>query len=382
MEINSNETTRVPVAFLAIDPYIERHIPSPVEKNIPGKNMVEWGENNGFANYLLELSQGAPTLRSIIGGTVDFICGDGCSIAAPVDSYGAGVMNTRGDIIAAQVRDIATDLETYGGFALQVIRSSTGEVVEVYYIDIRFLRCNKDNTVFYYSEKWGRPGKRETIVYPAFMRISPEQWAGLTDEQRDFHASSILYCKNTHTQTYPLPVYCAALKACETERAIADYHLNAINNCFTSSMIINFNNGKPSDEQKEEIEQAVNEKFSGTQNAMRIMLSFNAGKENATTIEAPKVEDFGERYKALANTVRQQQFTAFRANPNLFGIPTENLGFSQEEYESAFRLYNRTVVRPAQRFICDAYDRIYGQQGVLTITPFTIEETATEKQVN
>ena len=378
----NNETIRVPVSFMAIDPYIERHIPSPVERNIPGKNMVEWGENNAFANYLLELSQEAPTLRSIIGGTVDFICGDGCTIAPIEESYGEGTMNTRGDIIAAQVRDVATDLETYGGFALQVIRSKSGEIVEVYYIDIRFLRCNKENTVFYYSEKWGRPGKRDTIVYPAFMRFTPDMWAGLTDEQRAFHSSSIVYVKNNHTQTYPLPVYCAALKACETERAIADYHLNAINNCFTSSMIINFNAGRPTDEAKEELERQVNEKFSGTSNAMRIMLSFNEGKENATTIEAPKVEDFGERYKALSQSVRQQQFTAFRANPNLFGIPTENLGFSQEEYEAAFRLYNRTVVRPAQRLICDAYDRIYGKPGVLTITPFSMEETATEKQVN
>ena len=135
-------------------------------------------------------------------------------------------------------------------------------------------------------------------------------------------------------------------------------------------------------EDKEELERQANEKFSGTSNAMRIMLSFNEGKENATTIETPKVEDFGERYRALAQSVRQQQFTAFRANPNLFGIPTENLGFSQEEYEAAFRLFNRTVVRPFQRLICDAYDRIYGETGVLTITPFSLEETATEKQVN
>ena len=378
----NSETTRIPVSFLAIDPYIERHIPSPVERNIPGKNMVEWGENNAFPNYLLELSQEAPTLRSIIGGTADFICGDGCTIKPLDTDKEPGIMNTRGDVIDAQVRDNAIDLITYGGFALQVIRSASGDIVEVYYIDVRFLRCNKDNAVFYYSEKWGRPGRRDTIVYPAFMRFTPEQWAALTDEQKNFHASSILYVKTTHTQTYPLPVYCAALKACETERAIADYHLNAINNCFTSSMIINFNNGKPSEEQKEEIESSVNEKFSGTQNAMRIMLSFNEGKENATTIETPKVEDFGERYKALAQSVRQQQFTAFRANPNLFGIPTENLGFSQEEYEAAFRLFNRTVVRPFQRLICDAYDRIYGDTGVLTITPFSLEETATEKQVN
>ena len=84
----------------------------------------------------------------------------------------------------------------------------------------------------------------------------------------------------------------------------------------------------------------------------------------------------------MESNSRQKIFTAFRANPNLFGIPTESLGFSQEEYESAFRLFNRTMIRPAQKLIADAYEKIYGRAGVLTIIPFSMEESATEKEVN
>ena len=47
-------------------------------------------------------------------------------------------------------------------------------------------------------------------------------------------------------------------------------------------------------------------------------------------------------------------------------------------YDSAFKLYNRTCVKPVQRLICDAYDKIYGKPGVLTIQPFTLE-TAEER---
>ena len=106
------------------------------------------------------------------------------------------------------------------------------------------------------------------------------------------------------------------------------------------------------------------------------MFSWNPDRTNATTITEPKVDNFGDRYLALSKHTRQQIFTAFRANPNLFGIPTENLGFSQEEYESAFRLYNRTMVRPIQRKICDAFDKILGHPGSLTITPFSLNEGA------
>jgi hypothetical protein len=39
------------------------------------------------------------------------------------------------------------------------------------------------------------------------------------------------------------------------------------------------------------------------------------------------------------------------------------------------------MIRPIQKMIADAYDKIYGGMGVLTITPFSLE-SETEKKVN
>lgn len=381
-QTEEGKTTCV-VSFAAIDPYLEQVIPSPAEKIIRGKDMVEWGDRNAYPDYLLDLYKTTSTLRSVIDGTRDYIVGDSQSILPlPGTDYLPGVMNKRGDTIRSQVDSLAHDFEIYGGCALQVIRSINGAVIEIYYIDVRFLRSNKENTVFYYCEKWKEGRTKEAVVYPAYQYISPERWATLTPEERNRNASSILFVKNTTTQVYPFPVYGSAVKACETERAIDDYHLNAISNGFVSSMIVNFNNGVPSDAMKDEIEKAFTEKFTGHQNAGRVMFSWNPDKTNATTITEPKIDNFGDRYDALSKHCRQQIFTAFRANPNLFGIPTENLGFSQEEYESAFKLYNRTCVKPVQRIICDAYDKIYGIPGVLTIVPFTLDGENGETKVN
>lgn len=379
---NKDNNARVAVSFAAIDPFIQQNIILPTEKKVQGKDMVEWGERNLYPDYLLDLYKTTPSLRSVINGTADFIVGDNQTILPlPETSYLPGVMNAKGDTIRAQVDALAHDYETYGGFALQVIRGLGGTPIEIYYIDIRFLRSNKENSVFYYCEDW-KKSRKDVLVYPAYQTITPDKWATMDENERGRVASSILFVKNTTTQVYPFPLYGAAVKACETERAIDDYHLNAINNGFVSSMIVNFNNGVPSDEMKEEIEKAFNEKFSGHQNAGRICFSWNPDRVNATTITEPKIDNFGDRYQALAAHCRQQIFTAFRANPNLFGIPTENLGFSQEEYESAFKLYNRTCVKPVQRLICDVYDTIYGQPGVLTIQPFTLEGDGAEQKVN
>lgn len=172
---------------------------------------------------------------------------------------------------------------------------------------------------------------------------------------------------------YPTPIYGAALTACELEKAINEFHLNNINNGFASNVIINFNNGQPNEKQKGEIEKDVTEKFSGYQNAGRIMISYNDSEENATTVTRLNGDDFDDKYSALAERSREQIFTAFRATPNLFGFPNQTTGFNEQEYQSSFKLYNRTVVRPIQNEIVDSFDKVFGSKGSIIITPFSIE---------
>lgn len=365
-----NKPSRASFSFAAIDPYVDNKMILPVERFVSGKDLVEWGNRNAYPDYLLDLYNNVPTLRSIINGNIDFVTGDNVSILPLTDNLPNGQMNNRGDNIREQIKDIAKDYEIYGGFALQIIRNLIGMVAEVYYIDMRFLRTNKEGNVFYYCEDWSKSGKKDVIVYPAFMPNL--KWDTLDDEQRNRNASSILYVKNVHTQVYPAPLYAASIKACEIERLIDDFHINSLQNQFVSSAIINFNNGDPGDEMKKEIEDAINEKFAGAANGGRIMLSFNKNKESATDIVEFEVKDFGERYKALSEHSRQQIFTAFRANPNLFGIPTEGNGFANEQYAESFKLYNRTQIQPVQRLFADTYDKIYGTKGVLTIVPFSM----------
>ena len=366
-----NKPARARISFAAIDPYVDTNIILPVEKFVSAKDLMEWGTRNSYPDYLLDLYNNVPTLRAIINGNIDFIAGDDVSILPLTQHLPNGIMNNRGDHIREQIKDIAKDYEIYGGFALQIIRNLIGEVAEVYYIDMRFLRTNKEGNVFYYCEDWSKSVRKDVIVYPAFMPNL--NWDALDDEARNRNASSILYVKNVHTQVYPAPLYAASIKACEIERLIDDFHLSDINNHFVSSAIINFNNGIPDDDVKEQIEREFTEKFCGASNGGRTAFSWNPNKESATDIVEFEVKDFGERYKTLSDHSRQQIFTAFRANPNLFGIPTEGNGFANEQYAESFKLYNRTQIKPVQRMIADAYDKIYGQPKVLTIVPFSMD---------
>ena len=367
------------VSFAAIDQYVETNIVLPTEK-VTNRDFVEWGKGNNYPGYLLDLYNNVTTLRSIINGNIDFVTGDDVTILPLGDRFAEGIMNTRGDLITDIVRDLAKDYNLYGGFALQIIRDHNGDVAEIYYIDMRFIRSNKENDVFYYNEHWEKGGRKDVIIYPKFLRNL--DWASLTDEERDRHASSILFVKNVNTQVYPAPMYAASVLSCEIEKAISQYHWNSLNNNFCPDIIINFNNGDPGDEIKEEIVSDLEEKFSGYQNGKRFMVSFNKDRLSAVTIDAIKTDDFSERYKALEESCRRQIFAAFRAQPLLFGLNMDvSTGFSTDEFEQTFKLYNRTQVRPVQRLIADAFDRIYGSKGVLTIKPFSLESD-TEQEVN
>lgn len=357
------DTPNIHIGMAAIGRYVEDNIVRPVEVTGNGRKFVQWGENNSYPNYLLELRNSVPTLGSVIAGCVDYLVGNGVTLDAQLlQADGYESVNRYGETAEDLVTKLGDDLFMYGGFAMQVIRNNGGTVAELYHLDLRHLRMNEDRSVFFYSEDFGkrylRPGRM--IVYPKFMLDSDA-------------AASVLYFCRDFRQVYPSPCYRSAVKACEMERCTDDYHLNSVLNGFAGSVMVNFNNGIPTDEVKEEIEEMFNEKFSGPQNAGRVVFSWNHDKESATTIESVDAPDFDAKYQALEKHSRQEIFTAFRANPNLFGIPTEGTGFSSEEYESAFKLFNRTMIRPAQKDIIRAFARIFGRD-CLSIEPFSMED--------
>lgn len=357
--MSDNESRAASLSFAAIDRYIERNIVAPTEVQRGGTGWVSWGENNSYPDYLLTLYKDVTTLHSIVDGCVDYTVGNGARTTLL-----GGRMNRRGETVDDIVRQLAWDKFVFGGMALQVIRNGQGKVSELYVVPLRFLRTDKENNTFWYSEDWGRSWRTKAVVYPRFI-------PGVNTVRE--HASSILFAKGVDFQTYPAPYYAAAVKACETERGIDDFHLGALDRSFMGSYMINFNNGIPTDEVKDEIERAFSAKFAGHQNAGRVAFSWNRDKDAATTIEKIDVEDYGEKYRTLAEHSRRQIFAAFRANANLFGIPTESNGFNAEEYESSFKLFNRTMIRPVQRQIADMFDRVAGVYGSLEIRPFTMD---------
>lgn len=154
--------------------------------------------------------------------------------------------------------------------------------------------------------------------------------------------------------------------------------MNNLANGFSSNVMVCLNNGTPTDEVQQEIEENFTEKFTGSENAGRVMIAFSPDKEHAPSVEVIDTKDYADKYNSLYEYSRQQLFTCFRVNPVLVGVNQENKGFSDQDFAESFKLFNRTVIRPIQKIVCNTFDKIFDAQDTILIKPFSIEDNNEE----
>lgn len=348
----------MPMIFAAIEKTLESYIPSFAESEGRGRDYITWGEDNKFPNYLYNLYTDVTTLRSVINGTSDFVCGDNV-----ISSVIGGEVNKKGDTLYELIGDIAKNYLIYGNAYIQVIRNKAGNVSELYSLSPKYVRASKKNDLFWYSEDFCKNYMRASkkIVYPKYI-----------PEATDI-ATSIIALKTENDKAYGLPIYISSLKDCEVEKQISEFNLSQLNNGFYGSYVFDFHNGIPSDEQKAEIEKNITEKFCSASNAGRVVLNFSDSKDNGVTLQKLDIVNYAEKYNTTDQRATKKIYEAFGASPVLFGVEREDTGFGDEDYMQAFKLYNRLRVKPLQKKIVAMFDKIYGVENSIEIKPFTID---------
>lgn len=324
-----------------------------VDKN---KEYIYWGENNMLPYELYNLFEKSSIMTAIVGSMRDYILGDEI-----VNLTGFQTVNRKGDTLDDLVYKCVMDYCLFGGFAIQVIRTKSLEkVAELNWLDMRKVRISKEEDTIWFNE-WDSRKRKQPLKLPRFLNGAKQ-------------ANSVFYYKGRLTRTqYPTPMYVGALTDLQISAEVDNYNMTNILNNFTPSAVINFNNGQNLGEDEiDELEQKIYDKFSGTSNAGKIVLSFNDDTEHATTIERLADDGLENKYNNLMGTTRENIYAGFRINPVLTGLNKTNSGFTGQEFNEAFKLYNKTVIQPAQKEVIDAFEKIFGK-GCMEIKPFTIE---------
>jgi hypothetical protein len=351
---------------------------TPVVKEVQGKDYVEYGDNNDYFGYLIDRYNGSPTNNAILNSLMDLTYGKGLDAtdsAKKPSEYAA----MRGLFTKSCLQKVVADYVMMGQCSFQVVYSQDhNTIVEVQHIPVETLRaarCNEEGEVeaYYYAKDWEAVSSRkETAVrIPAFGKSKE----GL----------EILYIKPYRAGFYYYsPVdYQGGLPYAELEEEIANYHINNIQNGLAPSMLINFNNGVPSEEERRSIEQQIATKFSGSSNSGKFILAFNDNKDLAATVDPVQLSDAAEQYQFLSAEATQKLMVSHRiVSPMLLGIK-DNSGFGNnaDELMTASTLLDNIVIRPKQEIILDGLDMILAYNDISlnlyfkTLQPLEFTET-------
>ena len=323
------------------------------------KDWVEYGADNNYYQYLIDRYNGSPTNNAIINAISDLIYGKGLD-ATDSNRKPQEYAAMRSLIHSDCLRKVTADLKMMGQCAFQIIYTKDRQVAQVEHMPIQTLRAEKMNEegeieAYYYCPDWTKltPNKMPDRI-PAFGK-SNEGLEILV--VRPYKAGYYYYS----------PVdYQGGIPYAELEEEIANYHLNNIKNGMAPSMLINFNNGVPDEEERLLIEQRITEKWSGSSNAGRAIIAFNESKELAATIDPVQLSDAAAQYEFLSGESMQKLMVAHRVtSPMLLGIKDNSgLGNNAEEIETATLLFDNTVIRPFQEQIVGALDQILAVNGI------------------
>jgi len=333
---------------------------SPKVSEVRGKDWVAYGEDNNYYQYLIDRYNGSPTNNAIINGISEMIFGrglDATDSSRKPEQYAQMMSLFRKDC----VRKLAYDLKLMGGCAIQVIYSKDRtKIAQVEHFPVETLRAEKANDEgeiqgYYYFKDWTKVKPSDSpLRIPAF---------GTSKE-----AIEILFVKPYRAGFYYYsPVdYQGGLQYAELEEEVSNYHLNNILNGLAPSMLINFNNGVPNEEERQLIENRIKQKFSGSSNAGKFILSFNDDAATAATIEPVQLSDAHNQYQFLSAESTAKIMVAHRVvSPMLFGIKDNTgLGNNADELKTASTLMDNTVIRPFQTLLIDAFDEILAYNNI------------------
>lgn len=260
-----------------------------------------------------------------------------------------------------ETKRVAFDLKLYGNACYQVYwNDDHTQVVKFYHVPVQYIRAEKllshpKIQNYFYCTDWNDQKKiKEKKKIPAF---------GTSSEKCE-----ILYIKNytPNLYYYSLPDWVSAMQFCISEGEISNLHLNNITNGFLPAVMLNFNNGVPAPEERETIEDLVQAKFTGTDNAGRFMLSFNDDPNTKPTLDIIDIPNLHEKYDYVAEYTQDRILVAHRVtSPLLFGIRTKNNGFSSqsEEMKTAFSILQTMTIAPFQNLILNALDMALTEGG-------------------
>ena len=330
--------------------------PEVVENN--KENYITYGNNNDYYDFLIDRYKNSATNNAIINNISKFVYGKGLNAidaSKKANEYAQMVMLLDND----ELKKVILDFKMLGQAAFQVHYSKDHKkIVKVYHMPIQLIapeKCDEHGKIngYYYSDNWKDTKKFPPKRIPAF---------GSSREKVE------VLCFKNYTvgmKYFGCVDYQGAISYAVLEEEIADYLINEVQNGFSGTKVVNFNNGIPTEEQQSIISNKVISKITGS-NGQKVIVAFNADETSKTTIDDIQLNDAPDHYTYLSEECMRKIMLGHNVtSPLLFGIANAN-GFSSnaDELKNSSILFENMVIKPIQHVLIDAIDKILAFNGI------------------
>jgi len=317
------------------------------------KEWVAYGDDNDFYTYLIDLYIQSTTNNAIINGVSQMVYGKGLDAldsSTKTDEYAA----LRSIFHDSCLRKISFDLKLLGEASFQVLYKD-GQVAKAEHFPRQTLRaekCNEDGQIeaYYYHNDWSKVKPNDKPKRIAAFGFGNGKEPEIKIVKR-YLSGYDYYCP---------PDYMGGTAYAELESEVADYLINDVQNGFSGTKVVNFNNGVPDREKQLQIKSDVMRKLTGARGE-KVIIAFNNNAESKTTVDDIPLNDAPQHYEYLSNECVSKLMVAHRiTSPLLLGIRDGNngLGNNADEIKTASLLFNNTTIRPYQDLIIEAIDDI------------------------
>ena len=317
------------------------------------REWVNYGDDNNYYQYLIDLYTNSTTNHAIINGVVNMIYGKGLDAlnnSKKPNEYAAMRSIVSNDCL----RKVCLDLKLLGEASFQVLYNDSNVVKAEHFPrqTLRAEKCNEEGKIeaYYYAPDWSKVKPNDKP-----QRIASFGFGNGKEPE-------IKICKKyVSGYDYYCPVdYQGGLAYAELESEVADYLINDVQNNFSGTKVVNFNNGVPDAQQQLQIKNDVMRKLTGARGE-KVVIAFNNNAESKTTVDDIPLNDAPAHYEYLSNECSNKLIVAHRVtSPLLLGIRTDSngLGSNADEIKTAALLFDNITIKPYQDLLTDCIDDI------------------------
>jgi hypothetical protein len=314
---------------------------------------VEYGEDNDYYDFLIERSRNSTTNSAVINNVSRLIYGRGLH-ALDASKKPSQYAAMKSIFSSEDLRKVIKELKMLGAGHFQVhYDEKHTKVIKAYHIPTNLIRpekCNAEGDIegYYYCDNWEETRKYAPVRYPAFG-TSKEKIEILCIKE---YAVGVKYFGEID--------YLAAIPYTILEEEISDYLINEVQNGFSGTKVVNFNNGVPDQEKQDEISRKVLSKLTGSR-GQKVIVAFNNNAESKTSVDDIPLNDAPAHYEYLSKEAEQKILIGHTViSPMLVGVVTDNQGFSSnaDEIEVAARYFYNATIQPFQETMINGIDKI------------------------